>query len=219
MIPFEPQLHILPASQRRLWPELRSVPAHFVLYGGTAIGLWLGHRTSVDFDFFSSESFTSQELLATIPFLADGVPLQSQVNTLTLLLRRDDDVKVSFFGGLTIGRVGKPERIADIGLAIASQLDLAATKARVVVERAERKDYLDIAALLESGMSLAGALGAARALYGDRFNPIITLKALTYFADGDLPKLPDPVKEFLSHEASRVRDIPQINRLSDWIRP
>lgn len=214
---FEPQLGILPAPQRRLWAELGSVPPHFVLYGGTAVGLRLGHRTSLDFDFFSSESFSPQDLLAAIPFLLDGVPLQSQSNTLTVLLERDGEVKISFFGNLTIGRVGEPDTAGDIGLAVASKLDLAATKARVVIERAERKDYLDMAALLRSGIQLANALGAAGALYGSRFNPMITLKALSYFADGDLPKLPDEVRSFLIDQASQVREIPQIHRLSDRI--
>jgi hypothetical protein len=49
---FQPQFSILPAEQLRLWPELKPVSGlGYVLYGGTAIALRLGHRTSVDFDF------------------------------------------------------------------------------------------------------------------------------------------------------------------------
>jgi hypothetical protein len=55
---FAPRLDILPEPQRKLWPELAAVPRRFVLYGGTAIVLRLGHRASVDFDFFSSIPFT-----------------------------------------------------------------------------------------------------------------------------------------------------------------
>ena len=216
---FKPHMHVLPAAPCRLWPELRHVPAGFVLYGGTAAGLWLGHRPSVDFDFFSSDPFVPEKLLARIPFLIGGTLLQSEPNTLTVAVDRDGQVKLSFFGGLTIGRVGQPERAADIGLAVASQLDLAATKARVVIERAERKDYLDMAALLKSGILLADTLGAARALYGEQFNPMITLKALSYFADGDLPKLPEDVKRYLGEQASRVTAIPSISRVSDRIAP
>ena len=60
----------------------------------------------------------------------------------------------------------------------------------VVQSRAEGKDYRDIAALLENGISLPKALAAAKAIYGDQFEPRTTLRALTYFTDGDLPKLP-----------------------------
>jgi hypothetical protein len=48
---FAPHVRILPPAQRRLWAELAQVPKGFVLYGGTAVGLWLGPRPSEDFDF------------------------------------------------------------------------------------------------------------------------------------------------------------------------
>jgi hypothetical protein len=54
---FQPQLGILPAPQRRLWDELGTVPGEFVLYGGTALALHLGHRQSMDFDFFGDRAF------------------------------------------------------------------------------------------------------------------------------------------------------------------
>ena len=49
---FSPRLDILPPPQISLWPELGQVPADFALYGGTALALHLGHRESIDFDFF-----------------------------------------------------------------------------------------------------------------------------------------------------------------------
>jgi hypothetical protein len=54
---FEPRLDVLPPSQVALWPDLRAVRESFVLYGGTALALRLGHRASVDFDFFSFYPF------------------------------------------------------------------------------------------------------------------------------------------------------------------
>jgi len=52
MSEFLPHLEILPPAQRRLWVELAQVPKDFVLYGGTALALHLGHRESADFGFF-----------------------------------------------------------------------------------------------------------------------------------------------------------------------
>lgn len=50
---FTPRMEILPPAQQRLWPELQpAAELGFALYGGTAIALRLGHRASVDFDFF-----------------------------------------------------------------------------------------------------------------------------------------------------------------------
>jgi len=68
--------------------------------------------------------------------------------------------------------------------------------------------------LLAHGISLPAALGAAQALYPD-FAPLITLKALSYFDDGDLGALPDLVKQTLSDAAAAVRTPTPIARLSD----
>ena len=214
---FAPHVQMLPSAQRCLWAELPQVPKGFVLYGGTAVGLWLGHRPSEDFDLLSTDPFVPAELLARIPFLAGGLLRQSEPNTLTFTVDRAGSVKVPFFGGLRLGRVGEPERASDTGLFVASRLDLAASKVAVIQQRAGRKDYLDLAALLRAGLGLADMLGAAVALYGKQFNPLISLKALCYFQDGDLPSLPPAIQDFLAEQAGAVRDIPTVVRVSDRI--
>jgi hypothetical protein len=51
---FVPHWEVLPPEQREIWPQLvASSSMGFVLYGGTAVALRMGHRTSVDFDFFT----------------------------------------------------------------------------------------------------------------------------------------------------------------------
>jgi hypothetical protein len=74
-------------------------------------------------------------------------------------------------------------------------LIIAGAKAAVIQKRAEAKDYLDIDALINSGVELATMLAAGLAVYGRSFNPMITLKALSYF--DDVPTLPQPVRERL----------------------
>ena len=69
---FSPKLNVLPASQRTLWKELKATPKHFVLYGGTALALRLGHRISEDFDFFTNVTFEPQELAEQILYLRGG---------------------------------------------------------------------------------------------------------------------------------------------------
>jgi hypothetical protein len=115
-------------------------------------------------------------------------------------------VKVSIFGGLRLGRVGDPSIASDTGVRVASLLDLAAQKVRVVQVRAERKDYLDVATLIGQGIPLARALGAAQALYPE-FEPLVSLKALGYFGDGDLTELPARVKGVLQDAVAGVRSI------------
>jgi hypothetical protein len=192
---FEPKLAILPDAQRALWAELDAIPAEFVLCGGTAIALQLGHRQSVDFDFFGSRAFDPAQLYATVPLLDGSTILQQAANTLTCRVDRTDPVIVSFFGVPTLRRVAAPLIAHDNRLRIASLLDLAGMKAAVVQQRAEAKDYIDLHALLEAGIELPAALAAAAVIYGERFNPQLTLKALSFFGDGDLPSLPPSVQE------------------------
>jgi len=212
-----PRLESLSEAQRRLWPALRAVPRRFVLYGGTALCLRYAHRESFDFDFFATEPFQVEQLLAECPLFQKAEQLQAKANTLTVVAEGGQPAKISFFGGLSLGRVGEPELTRDEVLWVASSLDLAATKMAVIQQRAERKDYLDVAELLRAGMGLAEALGAAKALYGETFNPMISLKALCYFHDGDLPQLPSATKDFLCAAASHVTTLPAIHRKSDRI--
>jgi len=213
---FEPRLEILPARQRAIWPRLGEVPPHFVLYGGTALSLRLAHRRSVDFDFFSTRSFAPGDLLRSTPLLGGGTPLRSSPDTLTVEV---DGVVLSFFGALNLGSVGVPEVAADNDVPVASLLDLAATKVKAVVDRAEAKDYLDIAALTEAGIPLADALGAARAVFGPGFNEVLPLKALAFFEEGDLPSLPKSVRRRLIEAVARVRKVPQLERRSNGLFP
>ncbi len=183
---FTPRLEVLPTEQRELWPYLKPIADSFVLYGGTALALRLGHRVSVDFDFFSSESLDFDGLFA-IPLIRDAELLQRDPGTLTISTRNEsaNPVKLSFFGGIDTGRVGTPERTDDNVIWVASKLDLLATKLKVLLQRVAARDYVDIAALLQSGESLADGLGAAVALYGNEFPPVEAVKALGYFEGGD----------------------------------
>jgi len=202
---FSPKLNILPESQRALWKELKPTPKHFVLYGGTALALRLGHRVSEDFDFFTNATFEPQDLVQRIAYLRDGKVTLQRENTLTVVLDRNGPVSVSFFGGLALSRVSSPDTANDNGIQVASLLDVAGCKMAVVQSRAEGKDYRDIVALLENGISLPKALAAAKAIYGDQFEPRTTLRALSYFADGDLPKLPASMQNALRTAATGVK--------------
>ena len=90
---FTPKLEIFPPAQRRLWDELEQTPQEFVLYGGTALALRLGHRHSEDFDFFSNASFVPDSLRGRIPYLQGAEVSQIEANTLTTIVDRDGRLK------------------------------------------------------------------------------------------------------------------------------
>ena len=202
---------ILPAAQRRMWDAGIGVPDYFVLYGGTALALRLGHRQSVDFDFFTAREFAPAALLRSLPGGDDATLLQSERNSVTVLMGGDDPVKLSFFGGLPFVPVRPPDE-APNGTHVASFEDLFATKLLATVQRSEAKDYMDIAALLGHGLGLEYGLGCARAFYGPQFNAALPLKALVYFDDGDLASVPAEVRTKLIRAVQSVGEIPAIER-------
>ncbi len=214
---FSPHLEILPPAQLRLWPELSEIPRDFVLCGGTALALHLAHRHSADFVFFSNAKFDVRGLETGIGFLAGAQILQRAENTLTALTERGGPVKVSFFGVPELQRLRPPHVAKANGLQVASLLDLAGTKASVVQVRAAARDYIDIDALMSLGkISLATALSAAGAIYGPSFNAQITLKALSYFDDGDLRTLPEAMKHrlVLAARAVDLDHLPTVEQVS-----
>jgi hypothetical protein len=205
-------LNILPEAQLKLWPQLKAVPENFVLYGGTAIALQLGHRISVDFDFFSKESLDKNVLLKVFPLLAEHKMVQPEINTVNSFIDLPEGmVKLQFLAGL--GERQKqiaPVSIAeDNGIQIASLQDLFATKLNTIQHRAECKDYIDIDALIQIGkISLEEGLAYAIAVYGQSFDPATSLRALCSYREGDLSELEPTIKKRLSNAAINVNEIP-----------
>jgi hypothetical protein len=143
----------------------------------------------------------------TVPALPERK--QSQPNTLTVLTagRDTDRVKISFFGGLKFGRLAPPRKAPDGVMKVASLPDLLAHKLKTVLQRVEPKDYLDIDALVQSGLSLSSGLAGANLLF-PAFSPQECLKALVYFQDETLRDLPAELQGRLLNAVKRVRSIP-----------
>jgi hypothetical protein len=207
---FKPKINILPKPQQEIWPQL--APASqlsFVLYGGTAVALHLGHRRSIDFDFFRAEPLNKKELEGSFTFLRDAKTIQEDESTLVVIVQMPSGpVKVSFFGNMNIGKINDPLETMDSVLLVASVDDLLATKLKAILDRAEAKDYQDIAAILSAGFSLERALGAFKKIWSK--DPALPLRALGFFKDGDLPSLPKVDQDVLRAARDRVKQIPEV---------
>lgn len=204
-MPYPTQYDILPDAQKKVWNDL--LPAQtlgFVLYGGTALALRYGHRESIDFDFFSDIPLDKTRVLQAFPSLAKGQILQDEPNTLVGLVtpNNQDWVKLSFFGGLNIGRVGFPELSEDGMIVTASVRDLLATKLKVLFDRIEPKDYIDIAEMIRRGADLNQGLADAKILF-PAFAPMEALRALCWFNEPSLEKLPENIKKELIEAAKK----------------
>jgi len=204
------KLGVLPAAQREIWSGLSPAPGlDFVLYGGTAIALHLGHRESLDFDFFRSERLDKDQLRAAFGFVDGAAILQDAPDTLVVLAEMPSGpVKISFFGGIGFGRVNDPLPTRDGILLVTSLDDLMATKLKATLDRAEAKDYRDIAAMIAAGVSLPAGLSAFRQMFNGE--PAQVLRALGFFGDGDLKTLAKADRELLRHSRDRVGQLPQV---------
>ncbi len=194
-------LNILPPTQLALWPLLSAVPNEFTLYGGTAIALQLGHRESVDFDFFARADFDPQQLLETCLLLDQAEVTAMAKNTLSVRLSFAEDMPVllSFFGVPKLPTLRPAWQLQTPNIALGHLLELAGMKAMVVQKRAEAKDYLDIHALIfQAKIDLATQLAAGLRLYPPHFAPEQTLKSLCYFSDGNLATLSNSVRRDLA---------------------
>lgn len=207
---FDPRLDTLAAAQREIWNALAvAAQLAYVLYGGTALALRLGHRQSVDFDFFGAAPLDKDGLRGSFPFMARATILQDEVDTLVILANmRSGAVKVSFFGGISFDRVNDPERTSDGALLVASLDDLLATKLKAILDRAEARDYRDIAAMLRAGVSLAKGLAAFKGMFAGE--PATVLRAIGYFADGDLNTLGPVDRLLLRQQRDEIGDLPAV---------
>lgn len=195
MKPFKPHLEVLPEVLQLLYPQLQDLKElGFILYGNTALALQLGHRQSVDFDFFSADPLDRKRLREAFPLLSEktlATQLLDTENIQTIEISHPalnkSAAKVSFFGNIDFGRVGEPRLTDDGVLLVASPLDLFAVKLKEIIQRPTPDDYVDIVYLIKNGESLLEALGGASVLFGTDFSPMISLRALSYLDDLEPP--------------------------------
>jgi hypothetical protein len=213
----EPKLDILPAAQKAIWTNLApAADLNFVLYGGTATALQLGHRESLDFDFFRSDSLDKDQIRAKFGFVRGAAVLHDTPDTLVVLAKIPaGSVKISFFGGIGSGRVHDPLLTCDGTLLVASLDDLMATKLTATLDRAEAKDYRDIAEMISAGVSLPAGLSAFRQMFDGE--PAQVLRAIGYFEDGDLKTLSASDRVVLCNARDEVGQLPELYLKSGFL--
>jgi hypothetical protein len=199
-------------QQRRALDRLSALPlmASFYLAGGTALGVHLGHRRSVDLDFFSRTPDVDLDAVkAVVASGFDRVEVVSQTDA-SLHLRCD---------GLPVDFVRYPyppiEPPGDVlGLGLAGLRDLAAMKLAAISRRGLRRDFWDLREVVRSGLTLRDCGDAYVQRFGVREADLYhVLRALTYFADAEKdPVFPagldsrgwDAIKAFFRAEAPKL---------------
>ncbi|MCI0432755.1 MAG: nucleotidyl transferase AbiEii/AbiGii toxin family protein [Gemmatimonadetes bacterium] len=182
-------VEVLPRNQQALLRQLGSVARQsgFYLGGGTAVAIQLGHRLSLDFDWFTEARFRDPVILAA-NLRDSGLEVVIESTDAGTLHTRCNGIPVSFLEyryRLLAERIPWPE----YGCEIASLHDLACMKLAAVVSCGLKKDFLDVYAILETRFSLAELLGMYREKYGVSDTGHV-LTSLTFFDDADPEQMP-----------------------------
>ena len=187
----------------------------FVLAGGTAAALHLGHRMSMDFDFFTMRPFRPDRLHQAINGLNLATTvLQEEPGTLTLSA---DGVKISFFhypyAFLEATSSLKGARVAGL-------IDIASMKLMAMMQRGAKRDYVDLYWILQDVPFSKITENMLKRYGANRLNPLVIGKALAFFQDADSD--PDPYylgkraawgkikKYFTDHVQQFVLDIQKV---------
>ncbi len=205
---------ILPNHQQEIYKYLKQITdLNFTLFGGTAIALQLGHRQSIDFDFFTSDDiYNLKDILLNLKGIEFDIRIDDANDKNTLSYLTKNNVKFSFFGGIKFVNIANKIEIDNGILKIADLHSLLITKLKATCDRSEYKDYIDIYTILkETDVSLNEALIDFPKFFGNDFPAVNLLKNLTYFDDGDLYRLNEKEKNFLVEIVNKNTDINHIN--------
>jgi hypothetical protein len=183
------------------------LPPNTYLAGGSALALHFGHRISIDFDFFTNVSFSSEKLANDL--IKIGC-FKTQTVLKDTLLGNFNDIRFSVF----YYRYPLLFQAIDYqGVLIADPKDIAAMKIAAVMDRGTKKDFIDLYFLSKKGVPLESCLE----YYEKKYEALATnlysiITSLSYFVDAENSEMPqmidkvnwEKVKSFFEKEAVRL---------------
>lgn len=178
-------LETVESSTLELLKKLQRLPVleQTRLVGGTALALQLGHRKSIDLDFFGTIDCEAEYLRESIAGIA----------SLTIL-KESPHIHIYIVDGIKVDIVNYKypwldDVVLEQGLRLASVSDIAAMKITAIIGRGTEKDFIDIAFLLHH-FSLEEILHFYAAKYNDS-SVFMAMKSLAYFDDAEADPMPD----------------------------
>jgi len=198
---------ILPENQLQLLNTLssRQFMHGFYLAGDTCLALQIGHRQSIDFDFFTDNDFDTSAIILKLSDIGEYQRENEEKNTINGSL---NNIRISFFGYPYV-IIDDFLKFNDIRLA--GLKDIAAMKLEAIAGRGSKKDFIDLYFLLRI-FSPEDILSFHTLKYGVGLsNRYHHLKSLVYFADADADAMPvmirpllwdDVKKQIISHVKS-----------------
>lgn len=170
----------LPAGTLGLLKDLSAHPAlqQFSLVGGTALALRFGHRRSIDFDFFTPESFDVEALADT---LSKELPdFETTGMNKVGFNAHIGDLKVDFVT-YRYPLLAEPE--TQDGIRMFSLPDIVGMKLSAITNRGARKDFYDLHALIRH-LGVDKLIEIYQRKYPSH-DPMIVLRSMIYFDDAE----------------------------------
>ena len=152
----------------------------FYLVGGTCLSLRYGHRISVDLDLFSVSEFSNETILEVV---SKKLPLEVRgTNNPIGLFGFIENVKVDFVKQHRFSQIGNP--VMEDGIRMFSDKDIIAMKVNAILKRAQKKNFWDIAELLQH-YSVGNFISFYEEKYPDQMLLISIPQAMIYFEDAE----------------------------------
>lgn len=170
--------NILDKKRLGILPSLKSFKGNFYLAGGTALALQIGHRSSIDFDFFSPRDIDTKKLYEKIEKIFKGnkiLKTHEEKNTLYVFI---NGVKISFISYKC--KLNK-KMINEKYINLAAAEDIGCMKLSAITSRASNKDYIDLYYILNI-IPLKTLLKLTKKTM-PRLDTNLVLKSLVYFND------------------------------------
>ena len=162
----------------------------FSLVGGTALSLKYGHRLSIDLDLFSTENFEHEPIIESLQKVyGNGFVYRGNFTKWGIFCQIENvKVDIVYYPHSIIHPI---EKYSDIR--IYHDNDLIAMKIQAILGRGKKKDFWDIAELLEH-YSLEEMIACHKAKYPNQMLGISIPQALIYFTDADESEEPVTIK-------------------------
>lgn len=171
---------ILTEEQIELLHLVQSLSKDFGLVGGTAVALFIGHRSSIDFDLFTNGEFENMKVRKKIlKFKKIERVLRDEAGQYTIIV---GGVRITFFHYpfkiKFYKKFGNVIKLPDLAT-------LAAMKAYALGRRAKWKDYVDLYFIMRDYHDIGEIIKKAKRIFGSEFNEKMFRAQLAYFKDVD----------------------------------
>jgi hypothetical protein len=192
--------HTVAESTLSLLHRLQKIPllSELRLVGGTALALQIGHRNSIDLDFFGTMNFSREEL--ELELKKSGMHTSVKSESKLIKITEIEGIKVDFVDYSSVRWI--EPAIESNDLCLAGLKDIGAMKISAITGRGSRKDFIDLFFLLQK-FELEQIIEFYKQKY-DTNSIFHVIRSLTYFDDAEEEPQPKMYLPFHWEEAKKT---------------